>query len=226
MSATELIGELRAGLEGVTPGPWSWGMRYVCRMVGAHYEKLFQTPNGRTVEEGTQWETDAAHIARCSPDNIRILLDHIDTSEATLASLREENAKLRAEASKFAEMSNRDSVVALRMESERDQALKERDRLRAALITAGRNVGAGLADEVSTDFLMLVPEEIRLVAERNRASNEALRVANAALADCLDCARQDWEGNNGEIIDKTDPHWSVEARRLVASALPKQGEGR
>lgn len=49
--------------------------------------------------------------------------------------------------------------------------------------------------------------------------------ANTSLADCLDCARQDWEGNNGEIIDKNDPHWSVEARRLVARSLSQNGEG-
>jgi hypothetical protein len=35
-------------------------------------------------------------------------------------------------------------------------------RLRAALIEAGRNAGCLLSDDVSTDFLMHVPEEIRL----------------------------------------------------------------
>jgi hypothetical protein len=42
----------------------------------------------------------------------------------------------------------------------------EIERLRGALIQAGRNAGAGLADDVSTDFLMHVPEEVRLVVER------------------------------------------------------------
>jgi hypothetical protein len=46
----------------------------------------------------------------------------------------------------------------------------EIDRLRKALIAAGRHVGAGLADDVSTDFLMLVPEEVRLVMERHLAA--------------------------------------------------------
>jgi len=47
----------------------------------------------------------------------------------------------------------RDVVAELRAEVER---------LRKALIESGRNGGALLADDVSTDFLMHVPEQIRL----------------------------------------------------------------
>ena len=36
------------------------------------------------------------------------------------------------------------------------------EQLRAALIACGRHAGAMLADDVSSDFLMLVPEEVRL----------------------------------------------------------------
>jgi hypothetical protein len=47
----------------------------------------------------------------------------------------------------------------------------ENERLRKALIDTGRNLGAGLSDEVSNDFLMLLPEEARLV----KAKADALR---------------------------------------------------
>lgn len=50
------------------------------------------------------------------------------------------------------------------------EATTEEAKLRKALIAAGRYAGAGLSDEVSNEFLMLVPEEIRLVIERLRAS--------------------------------------------------------
>lgn len=59
---------------------------------------------------------------------------------------------------------DRDSVSAL---LDTIASLREEvQRLRGALIAAGRNVGAGLADDVSTGFLMGVPEEARLVVER------------------------------------------------------------
>lgn len=60
---------------------------------------------------------------------------------------------------------------------ERDSSRSEVDRLRAALIASGRNTGALLVDNVSTDFLMHVPEEVRLVIERLRAQNEELRAS-------------------------------------------------
>jgi len=50
----------------------------------------------------------------------------------------------------------------------------ERDRLREALIDVGRTVGCGLADEVSTDFLMFVPDEVRAENERLTAELELL----------------------------------------------------
>ncbi len=49
-------------------------------------------------------------------------------------------------------------------ESQLAEVIAERDRLRSALIQAGRNAGAFLEDTVSTEFLMGVPEEVRLVS--------------------------------------------------------------
>ena len=96
-----LVEELRAGLEGVTPGPWY--------QTGAPWFRsgdgvLAGSPDGnvafliadledfavsREEYEGPfplgDAEKDAAHIARCSPDNIAKLLGHIEALTAELA---------------------------------------------------------------------------------------------------------------------------------------------
>lgn len=80
-----LVEELRVGLKGVTPGPWKvvggcvtdFDREYPCSM---SFEFM---PNGEA-GEGDQ-RSNAAHIARCSPDNIAKLLDHIDALTAQLA---------------------------------------------------------------------------------------------------------------------------------------------
>ena len=101
-----LAEEMRAGLEGVTPGPWY--------QTGAPWFRsgdgvLAGSPDGniayiiadcdnfaapRDEYDGPfplgDQERDAAHIARCSPENIRALLDD-------RATLTQENAELRAE---------------------------------------------------------------------------------------------------------------------------------
>lgn len=48
------------------------------------------------------------------------------------------------------------------------EAADEIKRLRAALIECGRAAGAHLADDVSTDFLMHVPGEVRAKLSANR----------------------------------------------------------
>lgn len=53
--------------------------------------------------------------------------------------------------------------------------IHERDRLRQALLQSGRAVGALLADGVSSDFLMRVPEEARLRVERLQRDLENVR---------------------------------------------------
>jgi len=74
---------------------------------------------------------------------------------------------------------NVDHIVAAQPDNIRlllDELYRLRGReeeLRKALIACGRNVGAWLADEVSSEFLMLVPEEVRLVVERLKASAPA-----------------------------------------------------
>lgn len=60
--------------------------------------------------------------------------------------------------------------VATRVSYDAKAAEANVGRLRAALIEVGRETGAGLADFVSTDFLMGVPNEVKLVLASLRAA--------------------------------------------------------
>jgi len=83
--ALRLAAEMRAGLEGVTPGPWS--ATALTTGIGANqdadgWETVAAIPCPRSPwgsARHRQWQRDAAHIARCDPSNIRLLLDTIDT---------------------------------------------------------------------------------------------------------------------------------------------------
>jgi uncharacterized small protein (DUF1192 family) len=85
-----LIAEMRAGLEGVTPGPWAY--------VPDHFSDGSIKRRSVCVERSKyDWidlisdlnnASDAAHIARCNPANIAALLDKIER-------LRADNARLR-----------------------------------------------------------------------------------------------------------------------------------
>jgi hypothetical protein len=71
---TKLRADLRAGLDGVTPGPW---YRVSCSVYSHNAGELAITPINR-VDDG---RCNIAHIARCSPDNIRALLEALDEAE-------------------------------------------------------------------------------------------------------------------------------------------------
>jgi hypothetical protein len=94
----ELIAELRAGLDGVKSGDrWAYVER----------DKTEHAPNdalvfAKTCIGGTaiairpklmtneEWRATGNHIARCSPENIRALLDRIASLEAALAEAQSE----------------------------------------------------------------------------------------------------------------------------------------
>lgn len=93
----KLIAELRAGLEGVTPGPWRLFVpdRGYCQNL-----VLTEDPGFAPVKDKQPWkhlvadcddcnrgEVNAAHIARCSPDNIRAVLDALAAAEAEVEKL-------------------------------------------------------------------------------------------------------------------------------------------
>lgn len=119
---TKLRAEMRAGLEGVTPGPWCYD-NYMAkpgdmpeRWFGI-YEMFEDDPPILTTTNEGNAETIAKHIARCSPDNIRALLDALDAAEA--ANHLQDSAVAAAG----------DHSVQLRRE--RDEARRERDEARA-----------------------------------------------------------------------------------------------
>lgn len=93
----ELVERLRAGLEGTAPGPWiaeqlsSVRDKTIDRLYVAGPSEVVCGNDGICEPAGYNDRTfaeDAAnmrHIANCSPDNIRILLDTIDGLRARLA---------------------------------------------------------------------------------------------------------------------------------------------
>ena len=130
----KLAAEMLAGLEGVTPGPWTWGSKYVCRLDGTRYERLFQTSTGENEGGDSQWELNAAHIARCSPDNIRTLLEERSAREATITALEAENKRLREALEPFvrADTALGDEPGPFRFETRNGHRLIEREDFRRA----------------------------------------------------------------------------------------------
>ena len=90
--AGEIAEKLRAGLEGVTPGPWAvqkWRKEYAGSVLKIDFVYVKGTdPNDTTFvsfEESAHdddFECNAAHIANCDPDSIRILLDALKAALA------------------------------------------------------------------------------------------------------------------------------------------------
>lgn len=89
--AVELIAKLAAGLKGTTPGPWHHyhaplraGMTTIDEIQCRERRNPIVQWGGfdNSFRSKAKHKRNAAHIARCSPDNIRTLLDHIETLEA------------------------------------------------------------------------------------------------------------------------------------------------
>jgi hypothetical protein len=95
MSDEEFIAYMRAGLKGVTPGPWhvvidddgnplsgrpsvSASDELDCSIV--HWDGFVQE-YWRSARGDKEIQANARHIARCSPDNIARLLDIIDRAQ-------------------------------------------------------------------------------------------------------------------------------------------------
>ena len=107
-----LVARLRDGLSGVTPGPWNRcggatpkytaihapGHGYVVFGMADATEDREHKSHGPFIKAPGMDEQhkNAAHIALCSPDNIRALLDHIAAQEAALSTLAGERDEARA----------------------------------------------------------------------------------------------------------------------------------
>lgn len=94
--AAELIAKMAAGLKGTTPGPWHHyhaplreGMTTIDEIQCRERRNPIVQWGGfdNSFRSKAKHKRNAAHIARCSPDNIRLLLDHIETLEARVATL-------------------------------------------------------------------------------------------------------------------------------------------
>jgi hypothetical protein len=102
----ELAREMREDLEGVTPGPWiQSGVRVNisenCIMVGPDGFLIYAIPWGRHPKDHAGAFRDAAHLRRCSPDNIRAILDDRDRLIAENERLKAERDEARATISAF-----------------------------------------------------------------------------------------------------------------------------
>jgi len=73
----ERLEEILAGLEGVTPGPWTYGAQYLCRKAGPseQYERLASCLPGQF--DGIAWNVNAAHIARLDPATVRSIVSEL-----------------------------------------------------------------------------------------------------------------------------------------------------
>jgi hypothetical protein len=85
MTPTALIKALEEGLEGVTPGPWSIAEEEGWDEAWCDWHRV-----GPFSLTGGKADADARHIARCSPDNIRTLLSHIEEMRRALTELRKQ----------------------------------------------------------------------------------------------------------------------------------------
>lgn len=94
----ERLAELKAGLEGVTPGPWGFNSarfkkdgEYDCAVTARFDGKrqCIAEAFGRITEKDTQNATAlAAHIANCDPDTIASLIARLEAAEANVDQLR------------------------------------------------------------------------------------------------------------------------------------------
>ena len=88
MTGKEALEELVAGLDGVTPGKWRRDAKDGDVMAGDGEDAVVVavTEIG-TAHYDKDWEADAAHIARCSPDRIRAIATDFATLEAEVKKL-------------------------------------------------------------------------------------------------------------------------------------------
>ena len=75
----ERLAEMLAGLEGVTPGPWvadqNMPHNRMPRVEGGDQSCVCEC--GNMGSEQDRWEADAAHIARCDPETIRLIITEL-----------------------------------------------------------------------------------------------------------------------------------------------------
>lgn len=101
----KLRAELRAGLNDVTPGPWQASPQKGRPRHGVQAQVFrYHADDDTSILAVDMTETEAeatataAHIARCSPENIRALLDALDAAERERDEARDALATARRDA--------------------------------------------------------------------------------------------------------------------------------
>lgn len=111
-----------------------------------------------------------------------------------------------------------------RLNAKVEELERERLKLRTALIGTGRNLGAFLADDVSSDFLTLLPEEARLLKARLARAVEVMRRVNPALSAAFQGGMEEREG--GSANRQARYMESVDQLRADARAFLSEQENR
>lgn len=158
----QIIADLRAGLEGVTPGPW---FEYSEPEVGYFHSVHANDPESKYGSHSPVWDNpyNTAHIARCSPDNIAAILNALSEATSGAEKAEDEADSMANELDSFrssfkAELGWRDRCKQL--EAERDDlrlravgkwvfppdAQQEIDKLNAALERAEAERDAAVGD--------------------------------------------------------------------------------
>ena len=92
--AKALLSEIEAGLEGVTPGPWSVGDRFITAQDGPISDLDYWYVGHRVDDDPANLDLsvinrNAAHVARCDPDTMRAIIAYVRELEAENTQFRE-----------------------------------------------------------------------------------------------------------------------------------------
>lgn len=185
----ELISEIEAGLEGVTPGPWDVAINDVPRK---EVEYAVVTTGGWfDIAPGINNEADAHHIARCSPNNIAALIARIREQDKEIERLtRERNAhkgKSISRGRRLYRLNQHIQQVCDVVEDDGDRvyfgSTNDADVLKElAQAMDGLNWGAIIRERDEVDPYAEIK---RLIHERDEARNKALEDAAAVLKTLL-----------------------------------------
>lgn len=238
----KLLTEFRAGLEGVTPGPW--------HVLGYGFSSWVATGppgQGRSIpiqhgSQGEMRERDAAHIARCYPENISALLDELETALTERDAAREQSATAVAVAidgaSKIAleemdalshKLKDAFSALVLAIEARTEAAEARAEELEKALAAARHE--ASCCDDIPLNQpLNGIISDLQSDREYLRSENVRLRAALAPFSDMGgEMFARGWDASNVALAldNPNDAHRVTagdffRARRL--STLTEEGK--
>ena len=182
------------------------------------------------------WHMSAVHQDAVPEDAVAVDL------AAEVDRLKRERDHLRSELSTQIEKTQRalakidviDELLGNAL-NDNEAAEAEGARLRAALIEAGRHVGAGLAEDVTTDLLMEVPKEVKLVVDRLKQERDAAEDKLNALHGKLTMVRRRFTNNahasrargtiSASVWKEATELLQIDIAPSAASTDPTHGEG-